>query len=74
MPYGSPGEGEKKRQFIEIDEQGELVYKWSILLKGMVWVYGNKHCLQARLGKKLSLERPDVLREQDGRGDQKTRG
>ena len=43
-------------------------------LKGMVWVYGNKHCLQAKLGKKLSLERPDVLREQDGRGDQKTGG
>ena len=37
-------------------------------------MYGNKHCLQAKLGKKLSLERPDVLREQDGRGDQKTGG
>ena len=33
MPYGSPGEGEKKRQLMEIDEQGELAYKWSKIIE-----------------------------------------
>lgn len=29
--------GREKRQFMEIGEQSELVYKWSKMLKGIVW-------------------------------------
>lgn len=74
MLDGSPGEGEKKDSLWRWMSRVNWPTNGARSLKGMVWVYGNKHCLQARLGRKLSLERPDGLREQDGRGDQKTGG
>ena len=56
-----------KRQFWEIDEQSELVCKWSKILEGDDVGVGKGTLPPSQVGKKKSsLERPDGLGEHVG--------